>query len=85
MNLCKKFHPNRTMGKCSKLGEISKKKMQTTKIPFQTESLSFIQNRQWESVQNHGENWRWTDGRTDGLTDGLTNGLTDEVTHELTD
>ena len=44
MNMCSKFHPNGTIGKCSKSGgrrgEKFKNKVQTSQLPFQNERSS---------------------------------------------
>ena len=74
-NLQNKFHPNRTMGMCSNPGwkvpgegwrEFRRNTFQTLQMAAQNESTyvaSFIQTRQWESVQNQearfGGEWGW--------------------------
>ena len=43
-----KFHPNLTMGKCSKIGGregISKKKMQTSQMPSKNESMQEVPSK----------------------------------------
>ena len=52
MNLCRKFHPNRTMEKCSKLGEIRErgelKKMQTSQMPSTNVSMQEVSSKSYK-------------------------------------